>query len=71
MSRVNRQWVLAERPTGLVEPDTFDLIESPVPTVADGEFQDDEKELLGEIGAALELTPAHLRGVIDSMVEDE
>jgi NADPH-dependent curcumin reductase CurA len=35
---VNRQWLLAERPTGAVDPSHFELRESPVPELADGEF---------------------------------
>ena len=35
---VNRQWVLARRPEGLVEPDCFELREEPVPEPGDGEF---------------------------------
>jgi tellurite resistance protein len=31
---------------------------------ADGEFQAEEKEMLAELGAHLEMTPAHLNGVI-------
>lgn len=33
---------------------------------ADGEFQDEEKELLLNIGNSLGMTPAHIRGVISS-----
>lgn len=35
---VNRQWVLASRPTGLPEESNFKLIETPVPELKDGEF---------------------------------
>jgi tellurite resistance protein len=35
---------------------------------ADGQFQDEERQLLTDIGRALQLTPAHLNGVIDSML---
>lgn len=34
---LNRQIVLRRRPTGLVEPDDVELIEAPVPELADGE----------------------------------
>jgi NADPH-dependent curcumin reductase CurA len=34
----NRQWVLRQRPTGLVEPGTFEMIESEVPALGDGQF---------------------------------
>jgi tellurite resistance protein len=37
---------------------------------ADGEFQDEEKQLLVEIGKALQMSGAHLNGVISSMLED-
>jgi NADPH-dependent curcumin reductase CurA len=37
-NRVNRQWVLAARPHGMVEPSDFEFRESPVPQVSDGEF---------------------------------
>jgi uncharacterized tellurite resistance protein B-like protein len=37
---------------------------------ADGQFQDEEKQLLAQIGSALQMTPAHLNGVIDSMIGD-
>ena len=33
---------------------------------ADGNFDEKEKDLVGEIGAALGMTPAHLKGVIQS-----
>jgi NADPH-dependent curcumin reductase CurA len=35
---VNRQWVLKERPTGMVEPTNFELREDEVPAPADGQF---------------------------------
>lgn len=35
--RVNRQWLLAARPEGMVEPSHFELRESPVPEIAEGE----------------------------------
>lgn len=37
MPETNRRWLLAERPTGLVEPRNFRLVEEPVPDIADGE----------------------------------
>jgi NADPH-dependent curcumin reductase CurA len=36
--RVNRQWLLKSRPTGMVEPSNFELQESVVPEPAEGEF---------------------------------
>lgn len=38
---------------------------------ADGEFHEDEKALLADIGRALEMTPAHLNGVIASMTQSQ
>jgi NADPH-dependent curcumin reductase CurA len=35
---VNRQWVLATRPSGMVEPSNFELRTGPVPSVEDGQF---------------------------------
>ena len=35
--RVNRQWLLAARPEGMVEPSHFELQEAAVPEIADGE----------------------------------
>jgi NADPH-dependent curcumin reductase CurA len=37
-STVNRQFVLASRPTGLPEESNFKMIETPVPALKDGEF---------------------------------
>jgi hypothetical protein len=37
-STVNRQFVLASRPTGLPEESNFKLIETPIPELKDGEF---------------------------------
>ena len=37
MTDVNRRWLLAERPTGLVEDKYFRFVEEPVPEIADGE----------------------------------
>ncbi len=31
MSHTNRQWLLKERPMGLVGPEHFELVESPLP----------------------------------------
>jgi NADPH-dependent curcumin reductase CurA len=36
--RVNRQWLLKSRPSGMVEPSDFEWSESDVPQPADGEF---------------------------------
>jgi NADPH-dependent curcumin reductase CurA len=36
--QVNRQWLLAARPQGMVEPSQFELREGPVPQVGEGEF---------------------------------
>src|SRR5215813_5446168 len=33
----NRQWKLANRPTGLITPDVLQLSESPIPAVPDGQ----------------------------------
>jgi NADPH-dependent curcumin reductase CurA len=38
MSSVNRQFVLASRPTGIPEESNFKLIDTPVPDLKDGEF---------------------------------
>ena len=38
MSSVNRQFVLASRPAGLPEESNFNLIETPIPELKDGEF---------------------------------
>ena len=38
MSSVNRQFVLASRPTGLPEESNFKMIETPIPELKDGEF---------------------------------
>jgi tellurite resistance protein len=37
---------------------------------ADGEFHDDEKALLAEIGQALGMSDAHLKGVISSVIQE-
>jgi NADPH-dependent curcumin reductase CurA len=36
-SRTNRQWILQARPKGMVEPSVFELRESPVPELVDGQ----------------------------------
>ena len=38
MPSTNRQLRLAQRPTGMVDDDTFDLVEEPLRELADGEF---------------------------------
>jgi hypothetical protein len=38
MTDTNRQWVLANRPEGLIEDTTFELREAAVPTPDDGQF---------------------------------
>lgn len=35
---VNRQWLLNKRPTGIIDPDTFKLVETQVPEPGEGEF---------------------------------
>jgi tellurite resistance protein len=35
---------------------------------ADGQFQDQERQLLTDIGRALQLTPAHLQGIIQTLL---
>lgn len=37
MSLTNRQWILRQRPKGLVQPTDLELVESPVPDLKDGE----------------------------------
>lgn len=37
MSRINRQWVLRKRPQGLIQTGDLELIETPIPTLAEGE----------------------------------
>ena len=34
-TRTNRQWILKRRPEGMVDPSLFELVESPVPELAD------------------------------------
>lgn len=38
MDRVNRQWVLRQRPKGLIQPGDLELVETPTPDVKDGEI---------------------------------
>jgi len=38
---------------------------------ADGEFQEEEKELLGAIAQALQMSPSHVNGVIASLTQDQ
>ena len=37
MARVNRQWVLRQRPKGLVKPGDLELVEAPVPALNESE----------------------------------
>ncbi len=37
-TNVNRRWLLASRPTGLVDKSNFQWVEEPVPTIADGQI---------------------------------
>jgi uncharacterized membrane protein YebE (DUF533 family) len=37
---------------------------------ADGQFQDEEHQMLQDIGKALQMTPAHLRGVLDGLMNN-
>ncbi|RZJ17944.1 MAG: NADP-dependent oxidoreductase [Brevundimonas sp.] len=37
MARTNRQWVLRQRPRGLIQPGDLELIESPIPDLKDSE----------------------------------
>jgi NADPH-dependent curcumin reductase CurA len=36
--RMNRQWLLARRPHGMVSPADFEFVETPVPELAEGEY---------------------------------
>jgi NADPH-dependent curcumin reductase CurA len=36
--RINRQWLLARRPHGMVSPSDFDFVETPVPDLAEGDY---------------------------------
>ena len=33
MARINRQWVLRQRPRGLIQPGDLELVEAPVPAL--------------------------------------
>jgi NADPH-dependent curcumin reductase CurA len=35
--RINRQWLLARRPIGMVSPSDFELKQEPIPELADGQ----------------------------------
>ena len=64
---VNRQWCLAARPRGMVEPSNFDLVEGPVPVPGAGEV------LVTSHGdhrvAAFDAAGSYrIRGVIDRLV---
>src|SRR5579862_8111526 len=37
-TRVNRQWRLKSRPTGLIRPDNFELVSQPVPVPEEGQL---------------------------------
>src|SRR6266481_5562427 len=37
MPTTNRQWLLANRPTGLITPDVLKLTESPIPSISEGQ----------------------------------
>jgi NADPH-dependent curcumin reductase CurA len=37
MDRVNRQWVLRQRPKGLIQPGDLELVDAPIPGLKDGE----------------------------------
>lgn len=37
MSRINRQWVLRQRPKGLIQPGDLELVEAPLPDLKDSE----------------------------------
>ena len=36
-AKINRQWVLRQRPKGLVQPGDLELVETPVPEVKESE----------------------------------
>jgi len=38
---------------------------------ADGEFQEEEKQLITSIGEALQMSPSHMNGVISSMMQEQ
>ena len=37
MARTNRQWVLRQRPKGLIQPGDLELVESPIPDLKESE----------------------------------
>src|SRR6266481_5990854 len=37
MPTTTRQWLLANRPTGLITPDVLQLTESPIPSISEGQ----------------------------------
>jgi hypothetical protein len=37
MTAINRQWILAQRPTGLISPSDLQQFESPIPPIAEGQ----------------------------------
>ena len=37
MARTNRQWVLRQRPKGLIQDGDLELVESPIPDLKDSE----------------------------------
>ena len=37
MTRINRQWVLRQRPRGMVQPGDLELVESPIPDLKESE----------------------------------
>ena len=38
MARINRQWVLRQRPMGLIKPGDLELVEAPLPDLGEGEI---------------------------------
>jgi len=38
IERVNRQWLLASRPVGMVSPSDFEFKQEPIPELADGQY---------------------------------
>jgi len=36
--RINRQWLLARRPVGMVSPSDFEFKQEPVPELVDGQY---------------------------------
>ena len=37
MARINRQWVLRQRPRGLIQPGDLELVEAPIPDLNENE----------------------------------